>query len=208
MTGELHCAPQSESRLLSLPAELRNQISRLSLVQHHPVKVSRELVFDNTGILDHELGYITAEQFPSLTQTCRQLRAETRAMYFEENAFCFTGDVFDKAFLSAFELFCGPYASTIESIKVEENFTATLEDDFRPHFCTASYEVRWLGAGRVGLEETRVRSGPQTRACACRIRWVLSSWHYWLNHKDKGRLGDPDSLLGFLRYVAELIEGS
>lgn len=61
-----------QSRLLSLPAELRNKIYRLSLLE------SRRIMIGSAYPLPSQ---------PGLLQTCRQLRLESSNIYYKENRF-------------------------------------------------------------------------------------------------------------------------
>lgn len=74
--------------LLSLPAELRNRIYRLALVQDAEIRIAPS----------H-----SPPPEPALLSTCRQVRGEARNIYYQDNTFLFGVSDFDAAMLVTFE---------------------------------------------------------------------------------------------------------
>lgn len=77
------------SRLLSLPRELRDFIWELAVTEHQSVRIKlrRSPEADDNDPLPSAYQYSRIQ--PAITMTCRQVRAECLAMFFEKNSFCF-----------------------------------------------------------------------------------------------------------------------
>ena len=67
----------NDSRLLALPAELKNEIYRFSLL------VQGDITIPSTG---------PAPKLPALLSVCREIRRDALQIYYQENDFWFQTD--------------------------------------------------------------------------------------------------------------------
>lgn len=86
---------QQPSAFERLPAELRNRIYHLALVEDEPIEVT-----DNFGLILKP--YAPSHQ-PALTRTSRQIRSETLPIYYGENAFLMGAGEADIYFATFFQ---------------------------------------------------------------------------------------------------------
>lgn len=73
--------------LLELPAEIRELIWIHAVTEWAPARSERE---DQVGTLQKQpirIDRFTLSMTPAITRTCRQIRAETIALYYEQNDF-------------------------------------------------------------------------------------------------------------------------
>lgn len=85
-------AVMEHSPLNKLPAEIRNRISELAVIRPGPLRVMREarkfetdVNVQNHNDTDNKTLHVCA-----LTKTCKQLRSETRKMFYPGNSFTIT----------------------------------------------------------------------------------------------------------------------
>lgn len=113
---------QLESTLLSrLPRELRDQIYR-------------EVVLEDDEIPIHVISYKTKTGKPrralriehKLLQVCKQTRQEVADIYYLENTFCVSDDLFEKRAIRELGRFLTPWAERMNRLKVSHKFVHSL----------------------------------------------------------------------------------
>lgn len=72
---------RSRCSLLDLPAELRNQIYQLAVVEKKPITVTQRIPHTFTTY------YLKPPERPALAQTCKQLQQEVLPVFFGQNTF-------------------------------------------------------------------------------------------------------------------------
>jgi len=198
----------TKRHLLTLPPELRNRIWCFALVKDTPVQATRAVTYETSGNIIDDKFYIPHSQFPHLTHTCHQIRAESRAIYFEENTICLTGNVLYAGFTNSLFRLCGASTKRISKLEVRENFQARLFGGAQPYACSAHYVIS-ADAGRITIEEKElvIRSltaGQQNReACGCRLQRVGVDWNR--NVQVYGRNGMfDDPAFAFLAFLVSM----
>lgn len=131
--------PQTDCRIMTLPAELRNEMYRLCLVEGR--------------IRMPTIGRSTAP--PALLQTCRLIRKESATIYFKENNFNFRIHSLDMTRTEEWVALSDLHANAKVSLGFRgqpkwENLLVWLE-----HF----WEDRWLGFSDPNNDEQEISNG-------------------------------------------------
>ena len=150
---------QANSRLLSLPAEIRNHIYRLVAVHQEPIQV--------TANPKSAKSISFTPRFPGLALTCRSTLRELEAIFYEENTFDFTEYALRSQPLEAFKQRAGESLSKITTIKITRaigsgtfgtriTFTAEVSakhvsiSNFHDEYVNAPLELRFTHINGVG----------------------------------------------------------
>lgn len=97
--GTTNEADQTQSLLLSLPGEIRNQIFELVINQNTTIVLRAERIHMKNG----KPGYRFHPKTPAFFATCRKLRAEfPMARYYATNSFVFSDNMFQTGAIAAF----------------------------------------------------------------------------------------------------------
>lgn len=158
-------ASKSDSRLLSLPAELRNRVYRLVLLENRPIRVTQS-GFDQGG---------------GLLSTCKQIRQEALKIYYYENKFLVITPKWNTDTLVSFhtetlrlQLRVGPYGvrCNLASTSQEPHWANLLEWARRLH----SRELSWWSSNEDGYTLSGTRGTVAFNVCramrimACEMR--------------------------------------
>ena len=128
------------SRLTSLPAELRNRIYRLALINDKPLNITSK----------------KTNQEPALLATNRQIRAEALKIYYAENIFLLRVDLgyrFDKRTTSWFQSLAKSKRDLISKICVDYVNTRPGWLDFSPFERIEPLMKNWC----YGIAESSLR---------------------------------------------------
>ena len=148
--GDISTA-ETRCYLLELPAELRNTLCELVLLEHHAIDVN----------LDFRSGKFPEVQ-PPVTRVCRQIRSECLPVFYAVNAFSFLVPMLDSSVKlaapveAAFDLIA-PYSTYLKRFKV----SIPCFIDYDPLFL----EVTLIdGLGTTTLR-TAIQSGDAAETC-------------------------------------------
>lgn len=171
---------------LDLPAELRNRVYHLSLVESHPIQAIYR------GGREDESIWVKPPEQPALTFTCKKVRQETLPIFFGQNSFVFDTSTVShqkssiisiKAFREIVAFWvrtCKPYQHLIRSVGAMDH-----RDVWGPALITmGSYQtiyyyviITLLGEG----EETKVWLGGELEGqCSCSFQF--RNWDYRTAH--------------------------
>ena len=111
---EMASTSTQKPHLLTLAGEIRNQIIRLAIVSDSPIAVVASCAYSR-GKDDVRA---VSPGSPSLARTCKQLREEVNAIYFEENVFTFLKSAHNVRALQTFERMAGLSASKTSCVNI------------------------------------------------------------------------------------------
>lgn len=112
--------------LLALPAELRNTIYHLVLINEHPVEINP------TSLPTHL----------ALTQTCTQIRAEASQIFFAANAFRAQGTASDLVRAATWLSNLGDHSNLISDLTLAPTCGGPGDDAFAPSAIQSEYVPR------------------------------------------------------------------
>ena len=128
-----------QSRLLSLPGEIRNRIYRLVAVHREPVHLT-----GSAEPTDHNINF--SPRLPGLALACQKTYDEIKRIYYEENTFNFTEYALRLERLTTFRLRAAQSASKVTVIKI----TRALGLGF--FSCKLQFTIRLMDYG-ISLSE-------------------------------------------------------
>lgn len=131
--------PSTSSRLLKLPAELRNRIYRLTFVQDHIILVTRQKFIE-----------------PHLLYVCKDIRHEATSSYYGENEFCLGHVDFDSDVQLKWRPKC-------RQVRREHKVRITVFDGMMPRRIWANL-LTWLKRNHAGSADGFGRSDAKVKS--------------------------------------------
>jgi hypothetical protein len=125
---------QQDSRLLSLPGEIRNRIYRFIAVHQEPVQIFAWPQTTGSTIK-------FSPRIPALAIACKTTYEEIKAIFYEENTFRFTEYSLNHGRLETFRERAGDSASKLTAIKITRVYGIGIFG------CTLSFTARVTNAG-------------------------------------------------------------
>jgi hypothetical protein len=168
---------QLDSMLLSkLPRELRDKIYRDAVVEYKdiPIRVTAYATNDGERRRRLEIGH-------ALMRACKQTRQEVAEIYYLENTFRVTEDLFEKRAIGELSRHLTPWVGKIAKLGVSHVFARNGVDLTKINFSISAFEsgfvvepesssVRYLTYGLdVGQATARMVTQTSGKICFCKV---------------------------------------
>lgn len=157
---------QGDSRLLSLPGEIRNRIYRLIAIHQQPIQLSA-----TPQIAGNTIKF--SPRIPALAVACKTTYEEIKTIFYQENTFHFTEYSLRNEHIKTFRTRAGDSAAKLTGIKITRVFGVGFFG------CTVTFTAKATDAG-ITISDVSYHyvGGPQRYdgdeiadgVCWCRIR--------------------------------------